>query len=68
MFASLLLSACRSSVGGRSSHGRQVKSSQGTNSPVLLPSGTAQKVREGRPLESPGDVGENALGTVPPLS
>jgi hypothetical protein len=41
----------------------QVKSSQGTNS--RPPEWQLRKLRV--PLESPGDVGGNALGTVPPL-
>ena len=45
----------------------QVKS---RDQPVSPPRAAAHwQLRELRvPLESPGDVGENALGTVPPLS
>ena len=49
----------------RTAQGRhQVKSSQGTNS--RPPEWQLRKLRV--PLETPGDVGENALGAVPPLS
>ena len=49
---------------GRVNGAVQVKSSQGTNS--RPPEWQLRELRV--PLESPGDVGENALGTVPPLS